>query len=1248
MPLFAGLKPSNDQHMNLPPPRTGRPALAFVGRIVVGLLIVFANSSFGAGLVVGWGDNNVLQSQVPAGLTNVVSVAGGYLHSVALKSDGTVAAWGYNFSGQTNPPAGLTNAMAIAAGHSYSLALRSNGSVISWGDLPQAPPLSNAIAIAAGWNHALALNPDGTVVSWGSQTETPNLTSAIGIAAGDEHNLALLRDGTVVAWGSDNFGKTNVPFGLTNVIAIAAGQDHNLALQRDGTVVAWGSSSDGQASVPAGLSNVVAIAAGRLHSLALKADGTLAAWGNNMHGQATVTPQNGFSAISAGGTHNLAIKDDGEPVILIHPISQSIITTKDVLFQVLAVGNQPLTYQWQRNATNILGETNSMLVLTNVQLSDVGAYRAVVANFLGSATSLAAELTPVATVPFIQAAPESQSIICGDNGAFQVTADGSRPFTYQWQLNGEAIAGAIEPTLLLTNVFTNQVGSYSVIISNQYGAITSVPVTLSIPVEPPFITSPLTANAKQGQPFTYTITGVHSPNSFGAAFLPPGLTLDTTNGIISGIPLEDGTFGPWISTVNACSSEVRTLVMNISSSTPVIISALSAQGVEDEPFIYQIVATDFPTSYAAEGLPNGLTLDPISGSISGRSVYAGEFVSTLFASNAWGVGSASLQFSFSNAPITGLSIANVTYRYSSPYVLDFGFSLRNSDDPAQGKAVFVEPRLLSVLCKEDDEAISGSETAVIVERGSQKLTKTYLVLDFTESIASLSHGDADQDGLSDAVENMVSGAQDFVNQQPADSQIGVYEFHREDLDPQRVLPLTNDKELLNQSIGGIWEDYVQWFPAGSRCWDALVAAINALGATNRDEEHYVMFVSDGRDESSFATVDAVITAATNNGVKVYCIGFGDELDAATLQAITSETQGRYYEATNAADLAVEFAEVGKDLSGQYLLRWTTLKRSATGFMPSFEISYQGFTALSPTNPVITTTNITPPATNPPPPVTNYIIGPYVPAQYTGNVTIGSLRLVANAEIDPRSVTLRASYVPRYIRQLRIHYRANWPCTPILQSSGPGEILAGWSLSETNDGTGGKWLHISSVFPQSLTNSIPFGALGNLIQFNLRDMIDATNAFSLFEVDNTVYTNTGGQRFVLENTNLFTTVYPVLPLGTPVPWLIMHGFTNNFDIAELGDPDADGVPTWKEYQANTNPRDANSKFFVRELSQGPDWRYQIVFTTEHGRTYRVEASSDLSYWEIIKHNIEGIGGNVLVVDERYLPEVTQVFYRVSVN
>src|SRR5262249_15199263 len=154
----------------------------------------------------------------------------------------------------------------------------------------------------------------------------------------------------------------------------------------------------------------------------------------------------------------------------------------------------------------------------------------------------------------------------------------------------------------------------------------------------------------------------------------------------------------------------------------------------------------------------------------------------------------------------------------------------------------------------------------------------------------------------------------------------------------KVISLTTDKSAVTKAIGGIWTNNVKGFSTGSRCWDALLAAVKELSGTNRDEQKFVVFVSDGRDESSVATVTNVINAATNAHVAVYCVGFGPELDATTLQNLTDATSGRYYEATNLKELSEGFSQISKDVNGQFILRWATLKRTAKAFMPSFEIS----------------------------------------------------------------------------------------------------------------------------------------------------------------------------------------------------------------------------------------------------------------------------------------------------------------------
>ena len=101
--------------------------------------VISSNASLEVNEVIAWDSNAYGQTNVPTNVTNIVEMAAGDNHCLALKADGTVIAWGGNFSGQTDVPLNLTNVVSIAAGSTHSLALRSDGTLTAWGQIFRAP-----------------------------------------------------------------------------------------------------------------------------------------------------------------------------------------------------------------------------------------------------------------------------------------------------------------------------------------------------------------------------------------------------------------------------------------------------------------------------------------------------------------------------------------------------------------------------------------------------------------------------------------------------------------------------------------------------------------------------------------------------------------------------------------------------------------------------------------------------------------------------------------------------------------------------------------------------------------------------------------------------------------------------------------------------------------------------------------------------------------------------------------------------
>jgi hypothetical protein len=165
-------------------------------------------------------------------------------------------------------------------------------------------------------------------------------------------------------------------------------------------------------------------------------------------------------------------------------------------------------------------------------------------------------LNPIYAEPLITTQPQDQLVHAHGTVSFSVTATGTDPLAYQWTFNGTNLLNTTNSTLNITNVRPWNLGSYTVVVTNYSGSVTSEVAQLTMH---PFIATPFSGfTTYWGQTnilsvgawgsglldYQWFFNGVAIPNATGATFILPAIQF-TNAGLYSVV-----VSSPWGSVTN--------------------------------------------------------------------------------------------------------------------------------------------------------------------------------------------------------------------------------------------------------------------------------------------------------------------------------------------------------------------------------------------------------------------------------------------------------------------------------------------------------------------------------------------------------------------------------------------------------------------------------------------------------------------------------------------------------------------------
>jgi uncharacterized protein (TIGR03437 family) len=369
------------------------------------------------------------------------------------------------------------------------------------------------------------------------------------------------------------------------------------------------------------------------------------------------------------------------------PLNVSCGTSTPVIGQTYSVqctatgGNSPYNYSAAGLPNGVT--INSTTGLVNGQPTVLGPFSAIVRIVDSSAPGTRTTSTILSGIvvppPLIISCPPVGNPVQGRLYNLQCLGSGGAP-PLTWSAAGLPNGLAINPTSGLISGTPTVLGVFSATVTlTDSGTPTAQTqsVTLNGNVSQPPLTVNCGAVGKlvQGQVYALecTASGGTKPYKWSAGGLPNGISIDSSSGLISGTPTVLGPFSASITVTDNIGQQQSATVTGTVGPGPLSVTCgVTATLVQNQPFSQGCTASGGtpPYHWSANGLPNGVSIDPGTGLVGGKPAAAGPFTATIAVTDSTTPVAETQSATLSGISLPGLTSPNVPAMLGAPFSFD--------------------------------------------------------------------------------------------------------------------------------------------------------------------------------------------------------------------------------------------------------------------------------------------------------------------------------------------------------------------------------------------------------------------------------------------------------------------------------------------------------------------------------------------------------------------------------------------------